>query len=299
MKRGHKRLILAAATLSAALVQPSAGVVLFLDLGDQGTGVLGGPTDNSNPDIQAYPTATVVMHLWAVPEADDDKVIAALGFDLGIAGTAASSVSLEAYALDNPTIGPNQRWNDAAVVGGLNQGPKLVDDQRAVFVPTAEPFVGGIGSANLAIDPGYDPASGAVYLGQCNLKIAVDAAVGSSAELRFAVGHLLIAQVTTGTWTAEPIYFGYTGTGAEPADGTGSDVGATSAIADATITIVHAPADFDQDGDVDVADFTTFSDCMTGPDVTPTPPCQQCDLDSDNDVDTDDFGIFQSMFTSA
>jgi len=63
--------------------------------------------------------------------------------------------------------------------------------------------------------------------------------------------------------------------------------------------------DMDRDGDVDLADFTTFSQCTAGPDVgTPPPGCDPCDfsnadLDGDSDVDLRDFAEFTRVFTAS
>ena len=290
-------LLVGAFVLGGTALQAQA-VVLFLDLGDSSTGVQGGPIDYSNPAVEAQPGETFSLYLWAIPDADDNKVVASLGHDVDITGTAA--VTALQYTLDNPDIGANTRWNGIALLGGLNQDGNLVSDQRAVFVPTEEPFVGGVGSRNLAGDPGYDANSGAVYLGQLDLQIDPGAEVGSTAELRLVVSPLLIAQVTTGTWEDEPISFGYRPQGNEPSPDTGSVVGATTAIADATITVVASgtPGDCDGDGDVDLTDFLVFQTCYTGPDGGPVgPECDPVDFDDDGDVDLQDFLAFQTAYT--
>ncbi len=67
-----------------------------------------------------------------------------------------------------------------------------------------------------------------------------------------------------------------------------------------------AQQDFDQDGDVDLTDYTVFADCLAGPDASPTPTIDDVDLaecldhfdgDTDNDVDLADFAGFQAAFT--
>ena len=69
-----------------------------------------------------------------------------------------------------------------------------------------------------------------------------------------------------------------------------------------TIDVGTVPGDFNDDGEVDLADYAIFTDCMAGPDVT-TPPegCSadqfsDTDLGNDGDVDLSDFGLFQGYF---
>jgi len=59
------------------------------------------------------------------------------------------------------------------------------------------------------------------------------------------------------------------------------------------------PGDLDEDGDVDLDDFTIFVTCMNGPDVPYPLGCEAADLDTDTDVDLADFGVFQLHFGSA
>ena len=55
--------------------------------------------------------------------------------------------------------------------------------------------------------------------------------------------------------------------------------------------------DFDEDEDVDLADYAWFQRCFTGPDVTAIPECRRCDFERDDDVDLDDYSIFASKLT--
>ena len=71
-------------------------------------------------------------------------------------------------------------------------------------------------------------------------------------------------------------------------DGTGGD--------DYVLTFSFLAADLNHDGQVDLADFDIFADCMAGPDVISEPACTGADFDVDNDVDLGDFGIFQRAF---
>ncbi len=54
-----------------------------------------------------------------------------------------------------------------------------------------------------------------------------------------------------------------------------------------------APADFDNDGDVDGDDLSAFAACGSGPGVPAPTACRAKDLDRDGDVDQTDFGLFQ------
>ncbi|MCK4658644.1 MAG: hypothetical protein KAV82_03905 [Phycisphaerae bacterium] len=60
--------------------------------------------------------------------------------------------------------------------------------------------------------------------------------------------------------------------------------------------------DFDHDGDVDLDDYTVFTSCLAGPNVTAPPrgctsqQFDETDLDGDDDVDLGDFGEFQEVF---
>ena len=62
------------------------------------------------------------------------------------------------------------------------------------------------------------------------------------------------------------------------------------------------PADFDQDGDVDLSDFATFALCYGGAGMTTPPPScdpgdfDKTDLDDDNDVDLSDFATFAMYY---
>jgi hypothetical protein len=53
--------------------------------------------------------------------------------------------------------------------------------------------------------------------------------------------------------------------------------------------------DLDGDGDVDLADYEVFENCMTGPGVPKQLGCRAADLDGDGDVDLADYGIFQEI----
>jgi len=64
------------------------------------------------------------------------------------------------------------------------------------------------------------------------------------------------------------------------------------------ITVLPAPGDFDEDGDVDLDDYETWLvPCYTGPGGQASQGCEACDLDGDADVDLIDFASFQAVFT--
>jgi hypothetical protein len=61
-------------------------------------------------------------------------------------------------------------------------------------------------------------------------------------------------------------------------------------------------ADFDGDGDVDLADFAAFGQCFGGSNLPPAggcPPGVDADLDGDADVDLADFALFSQLYTGA
>jgi hypothetical protein len=63
------------------------------------------------------------------------------------------------------------------------------------------------------------------------------------------------------------------------------------------------PGDADGDGDIDLLDYRIFEGChsQSGPGVVPAAPAclEACDFDDDADVDLADFGGFQAAFTGA
>ncbi len=64
-----------------------------------------------------------------------------------------------------------------------------------------------------------------------------------------------------------------------------------------TVRPARVAADFDGDGDVDLADFGYFQSCFNGPNGTyGSSGCEDADFDRDNDVDLVDFGVFQRCF---
>lgn len=63
---------------------------------------------------------------------------------------------------------------------------------------------------------------------------------------------------------------------------------------------LYAPADFDQDSDVDGADFGVLQACFTGPGIQIThPACLDADLDGDGDADQEDYEVFKGCLTGS
>jgi hypothetical protein len=63
-----------------------------------------------------------------------------------------------------------------------------------------------------------------------------------------------------------------------------------------------AYGDFDEDRDVDLADFAVFAACFDGADNPPNANCPGgvgADFDEDGDVDLSDFAVFAQNFTGA
>jgi len=56
------------------------------------------------------------------------------------------------------------------------------------------------------------------------------------------------------------------------------------------------PGDFGCDGDVDLADFAGFAECMTGSGGQASTGCGTFDLDGDGDVDLDDYVVFEAFW---
>jgi len=54
--------------------------------------------------------------------------------------------------------------------------------------------------------------------------------------------------------------------------------------------------DCDHNGLVDIADFVTLADCLSGPGQPAAPDCACSDYDGDEDIDLADVAAFQTMF---
>lgn len=57
--------------------------------------------------------------------------------------------------------------------------------------------------------------------------------------------------------------------------------------------------DVNRDGSIDVADHAALVDCMTGPGAPYADGCERADLDDDGDVDLADWSLIQNRFTGA
>jgi hypothetical protein len=77
------------------------------------------------------------------------------------------------------------------------------------------------------------------------------------------------------------------------------EAGKTLFIGDESNTMIHVltlgppAADFNRDGDVDLADLDQFEACGSGSGIPFPTGCDVADFDSDGDVDQVDFGMFQ------
>ncbi|MCB9849989.1 MAG: VCBS repeat-containing protein [Phycisphaerales bacterium] len=82
-------------------------------------------------------------------------------------------------------------------------------------------------------------------------------------------------------------------------DGTQTVV--SNVAADQMVTVTHGGfGDLDADGDVDLTDYASFRDCMTGPGdgtIIYLSGCRAADIDGDGDVDLTDFAVVAANFT--
>ena len=79
-------------------------------------------------------------------------------------------------------------------------------------------------------------------------------------------------------------------------------VGAMPCLAPAATTNLGDCGDFDNDGDVDLSDFSQFSLCFGGANNPPAGSCPigiDADFDNDGDVDLSDFSVFSLCFTGS
>ena len=70
------------------------------------------------------------------------------------------------------------------------------------------------------------------------------------------------------------------------------------------LALLLRPCDANRDGEVDVADYAVFNDCLTGPNTTPTPVQATVgkglgvfDFEGDGDVDAIDYAALMNAFT--
>ncbi len=62
------------------------------------------------------------------------------------------------------------------------------------------------------------------------------------------------------------------------------------------LDVCDAPGDFNGDGVVALDDYTQFGDCFTNPGEPIMAGCELADTDNDGDVDIEDFSGFQNAF---
>ena len=88
-------------------------------------------------------------------------------------------------------------------------------------------------------------------------------------------------------------------TNAPPSTGSGFELtgGFWAGVSISLSCATFAPADFDQDCDVDAADLIAFKLCASRSHVAYADGCAAKDLDHDGDVDMDDFGVFQRCYS--
>ncbi|MGB9626442.1 MAG: immunoglobulin domain-containing protein, partial [Phycisphaerae bacterium] len=107
----------------------------------------------------------------------------------------------------------------------------------------------------------------------------------TNTEPQWSAGTLTTTPTAPGTW-----YLHVQGcNGEDVANGTYDYAVSASVI---------APADLDEDGDVDLSDFGVFQYCFNGPNRAPREAgCSRADFDGDADVDVADFSVLQSCFS--
>lgn len=192
-------------------------------------GTIGGGATLANPSIElAAPGETATLYLWATTT---ERVI---GMGMNINSSDAAVVEATASEIYNPisvvvaNVITYVRWNspvNSGTPGDLVSGINAV----AVSLPPDSPYQG-----LTALDPafssfdttGYDPANGSFLVGE----VTVQGTAEGTTDIKMAVSDLLIP--------VDEVFFG--AGESTPADGNVS--GATSQIADATITVLPEPA---------------------------------------------------------
>ena len=171
-----------------------------------------------------------------------------------------------------------RNWNDARLRGSP-AGPRILAydyDSWGATTVRSTTLDGGRFVPN-AIDAGYA------------------AAIGATAEPKTAsppYPDTLLAGLMAGWTLGESFYL------ANPYDDFMWEVVGDPflRVPDWALGPLKSRADFDNDGDVDVTDFLSFTACVSGANRPATPDCASRDLDGDGDVDVVDFGRFQSCY---
>lgn len=193
-----------------------------------------------NADVTLASPGSGWLQVWGI-NTDASNFITSWGHDVNHSGTA--GVSAASYNILNPTVdkaGTVFRWENSAATtsGTLGGGSTIVSGANAVAVSAAN------GVKNGQTDT-YSDGSDTNNVAYLLAVLEVSASSVGVSELRFAVG----AGKITGAGTSAPgsVHFGWTGAeggSGDPLVGDangGSTVGATSAVADATITVVPEP----------------------------------------------------------
>jgi hypothetical protein len=117
-------------------------------------------------------------------------------------------------------------------------------------------------------------------------------------QISYAVDDVPLADVTDATHPRGRCGIGYS-------EYFGNDANILGARVDRITAFKDFPGDIDDDGDVDLADFSRWTTCARGPNQPvggnpffPPPACRDAyDFDDDSDIDLDDFGEFQRLFS--
>ncbi len=169
----------------------------------------------------------------------------------------------------------------------LHVGYSLNDANSYSVTPTGNGLFGGIGPFN------FDPLAGAAY--DVREPDALTAGTNAASCLTYSTGGVAGVQYSSGVFNVVALGFPFEAI---------SDGGMRALVMQRVIqflTTAGGPLefDFDNDGDVDFADFNVFTFCLRGPGFNygSTHICREFDGNGDTDVDLGDFAEFQRAFT--